>query len=594
MHVQSSTSWDIVYVATTYASTAVGLALAVHALRHRDTRAALSFFAMTLIATLWSGMIVLSTIAPTIEQAAAWLDRKVIAVALAPVGIFAFICDYAGLQRWLTPRRLAPLLVMPALTITLVLVDPDLVLTHDVRSTGRFFLEERFTLGPWFWVQASYSYGLTVISLFVLIVRLSQWFDRHRFQGLLIVAGLVIPTALNVLRVLGALRPPGDLTVLGFCVTALIWGWALFRFRLVEIMPVAFSKLIEEMKDGVAVSDANGHIVYRNAAFQEMFPIPTDRLEGEVLSSLLPQLQNLLEREEAAQAELELAANENESTRTFDVNASPIHDQTGSRVGQCIVLRDISERVRLTRDLDAYAHAVAHDLKNPIGVVSGYIDLLGADTESSISEEGHHFLAQATQGCAKSTQIVNELLLLASVRNVQDISTRALDTSKIVNDVQLRLQEEIRRSGATVASPDRWPAASGHAPWVEEVWANYLSNAIKYGGTPPIVELGSQPLPDGRVHFWVRDNGSGLNAEQVQKLFREFSRLHPGKAEGNGLGLSIVKRVVEKLSGEVTVESTPGAGSTFGFILPAAADPDEEGAGSLSRHERQLATQLFA
>ena len=111
-------------------------------------------------------------------------------------------------------------------------------------------------------------------------------------------------------------------------------------------------------------------------------------------------------------------------------------------------------------------------------------------------------------------------------------------------------------------------SALGHAPWVEEVWANYISNAIKYGGTPPRIELGGNRDGGGMAHFWVRDNGPGLDEQQLGQLFQEFSRVTPANAEGHGLGLSIVKRIVERLGGEVRVSSAIGQGSTFGFTLP--------------------------
>ena len=117
---------------------------------------------------------------------------------------------------------------------------------------------------------------------------------------------------------------------------------------------------------------------------------------------------------------------------------------------------------------------------------------------------------------------------------------------------------------------DSWPRALGHAAWVEEVWANYLSNAIKYGGQPPRVMLGAEPQQDGMVRYWVRDNGPGLAPEDQARLFTPFTRLDQVRVKGHGLGLSIVRRIVEKLGGQVGVESQLGQGSTFFFILPAA------------------------
>jgi signal transduction histidine kinase len=108
----------------------------------------------------------------------------------------------------------------------------------------------------------------------------------------------------------------------------------------------------------------------------------------------------------------------------------------------------------------------------------------------------------------------------------------------------------------------------GYAAWIEEVWANYLSNAIKYGGDPPMITLGSDLPTPGCARFWVRDNGPGLSPNQQSLLFMPFTRLHTGRAEGHGLGLSIVRRIIERLGGSAGVESIPGHGATFFFTLP--------------------------
>jgi two-component system sensor histidine kinase/response regulator len=125
---------------------------------------------------------------------------------------------------------------------------------------------------------------------------------------------------------------------------------------------------------------------------------------------------------------------------------------------------------------------------------------------------------------------------------------------------------------AKIITPTVWPAAIGFAPWIEEVWVNYLSNGLKYGGQPPHLELGATRQEDGMIRFWVKDNGPGLIPESQAKLFTEFTQLEPDRVDGYGLGLSIVRRIVEKLGGQVGVESdgVPGRGSIFSFTLPQA------------------------
>ena len=231
-------------------------------------------------------------------------------------------------------------------------------------------------------------------------------------------------------------------------------------------------------------------------------------------------------------------------------------------------------------ELDAFAHTVAHDLKNPLAALLGSAELLTVRGGQLTEQRQADYLQIISRSGRKIHTIVDELLLLASVRAREDIELQPLDMGRIVREVQGRVEDLASELQAEIQAPDDWPAALGYAPWVEEVWVNYLSNALKYGGRPPRVELGFT-LPNGQtqtrdlaIQYWVRDDGPGLTPEQQEVLFTPFERLHQGRAEGHGLGLSIVQRIVHKLGGRVDVESTgePGKGSTFYFTLPAALD----------------------
>jgi two-component system sensor histidine kinase/response regulator len=172
----------------------------------------------------------------------------------------------------------------------------------------------------------------------------------------------------------------------------------------------------------------------------------------------------------------------------------------------------------------------------------------------------------------KMSNIINALLTLASVRKT-DVEMQPLDIGDLVSQVLQRLDGMINESQAQITVPPTWPASLGYGPWIEEVWANYLSNAIKYGGRPPRVELGAATMPNDMIRFWIRDNGPGLTPEAQARLFTPFTRLELNDLEGHGLGLSIARRIVEKLGGQVGVESEIGQGSTFFFTLPAPPDP---------------------
>ena len=239
--------------------------------------------------------------------------------------------------------------------------------------------------------------------------------------------------------------------------------------------------------------------------------------------------------------------------------------------------KDLTELRRLNADLrarneelDAFAHTVAHDLKSPLVNLIGYAELLEEDHADTLDPEIVSCLQSIAKNGRKMDNIIEELLLLAGVRQTESVDIEALDMAAILEEARERLTDLIESYQAEIIMPASWPAALGYGPWIEEVWVNYLSNAIRYGGRPPRVELGATEEPEGRIRFWVRDNGLGLTGEEQARLFQPFTRLDQVRVKGYGLGLSIVRRIIERLSGQVSVESQVGSGSTFSFALPAA------------------------
>jgi signal transduction histidine kinase len=235
------------------------------------------------------------------------------------------------------------------------------------------------------------------------------------------------------------------------------------------------------------------------------------------------------------------------------------------------------------RELVTFDRTVAHDIKSPLGVIIGFAEVLERRCADMPREQLEAYLRKIAQHGRKLSDIVDRLLLLAGVCEME-VELAPLDMDAIVGEALERLAHTIEAYQAEIVLPDAtaWPVALGYGPWVEEVWANYISNACKYGGRPPRVELGAV-LPSvtpvggegkgGRhIRFWVRDNGRGLSPEDQARLFAPFTRLYQAQAQGHGLGLSIVQQIVQKLGGQVGIESSgvPGQGSAFSFTLPSA------------------------
>ena len=249
--------------------------------------------------------------------------------------------------------------------------------------------------------------------------------------------------------------------------------------------------------------------------------------------------------------------------------ATVFEDVTAAREMEAALGASHAALVARNEELDAYAHTVAHDLKNPVSAILGFAEHLEQGYATLPESERRESLEAITRSARKMQTIIDALLLIGETRR-SDVAMAPLDLGPIAGESLAGLAYEVKRLRAEVLLPRSWPAAAGYAPWVEQVLTNYVSNALKYGGRPPRVELGATVLDDRRVRVWVRDNGRGLTPEERAKTFAPFTRLWREDAEGHGLGLSIVRRLVERMGGEVAVESSgaDGAGCTFSFTLP--------------------------
>lgn len=241
-----------------------------------------------------------------------------------------------------------------------------------------------------------------------------------------------------------------------------------------------------------------------------------------------------------------------------------------ARFEDMMKLRYLNEELQQrNEELDAFAHTVAHDLQSPLSLVIGYAEMLEEDFATLPANELNNYLSSIARNSRKMSTIIDALLMLASVHKAR-VELKPLNMIEIVSQAQQRLASLLDEYQPEITLPDYWPTALGYGPWVEEVWTNYISNALKYGGRPPRLKLGASVQPNGMVLFWIRDNGSGLTLEERRRLFAPFTRLDQVEVTGHGLGLSIVRRIIEKLGGEVGVESDrlAGQGSTFSFTLP--------------------------
>lgn len=220
-------------------------------------------------------------------------------------------------------------------------------------------------------------------------------------------------------------------------------------------------------------------------------------------------------------------------------------------------------------ELDAFVYSVSHDLKAPLVTIQGMAGMLFEDCAPALGDTGRHYVERIRANIHQMERLIGDLLALSRVGR-EGRAPEAVDLTELVAEVLAELAEPIRERGVKVARGDLG-TVWGVRTQIEQVLLNLSSNAVKYMGDTgsPTIEIGTADAGDF-VECWVRDNGIGVAPTYHEKIFELFQRLKEVEAEGTGVGLAIVKKIVEGVSGRVWIESEAGQGSTFHFTWPKA------------------------
>ncbi len=284
-----------------------------------------------------------------------------------------------------------------------------------------------------------------------------------------------------------------------------------------------------------------------------------------------------------------LSAVNSERTRA-DEALQRAHDELGERVAERTAELAAANVIlaQKNEEVEAFVYIVSHDLRAPLVNLQGFSNelerscsaleaslrpvTLPGTTQRTIQTILHEDIAGALRyisASASKFQRLIDALLLLSRTGKQELRVEEIDVRAVVDSTVMSLRQSIAMSGAEVLI-ETLPAVHGDVTAIGQVFSNLISNAIKYlqPGRPGRIAVGGETI-DGHAHYWVRDNGAGIAASAQRRLFQVFQRFHPNLAGGEGMGLAIVKRIVERHGGKIWAESEEGVGTTFHFELPA-------------------------
>ena len=333
--------------------------------------------------------------------------------------------------------------------------------------------------------------------------------------------------------------------------------------------------LFNSMIEGLLLLDQSGRIQMANHAFATLFELQIDIRGKTILEAL--RLHELAELVESLGAGGEVLGHQlmlpRPSERWVQVNGAAILNGGGARQGTLLVFHDLTRLKKLERAREEFVANVSHELRTPLSLIKGYAETL-LDGAKDNPELASKFLQTINRNAERLRLLIEDLLTvseLESGRVTLELKPVALPSlvEKVFGD--LRARAKPRDIQLVNRAPDL--AVRADIGRLEQVFGNLIDNAIKYGRPGETVTVGARAIDGAQIEIFVQDDGPGIPAEALDRLFERFFRVDKARSReqgGTGLGLSIVKHIVQNHGGRVWASSQPGKGATFFFTLPQA------------------------
>jgi PAS domain S-box-containing protein len=357
--------------------------------------------------------------------------------------------------------------------------------------------------------------------------------------------------------------------------------------------------LIDNTSAVIYMRDLDGRYLLVNREYERLFDVRRERVLGQTDHDLFPpeiaaafRANDLAAVARGTPVQMEEIAPGDDGPHNYITVKFPIFDSTGRPYAVCGISTDITDRTRAeeevrrlnadlerrvrertaeleasTRELDAFAYSVSHDLRTPLRSLDGFSQVLLDDYTDRLDDDGKDYLRRLQANTIRMGQMIDDLLDLSRATRVE-LSRRPVGLAELARSVITELREAEPERNVDVGIADDL-TTTGDPHLLRLVLMNLIGNAWKFTARsdPSAIDIGSCGK-DGERVFYVRDNGAGFNMEYSAKLFEPFQRLHGrGEFDGSGLGLAIVARILRRHGGRIWAEGAPGQGATFYFTV---------------------------
>jgi PAS domain S-box-containing protein len=488
-----------------------------------------------------------------------------------PVLFLVFALRYTQEDEWITPRRVALLFVIPLASLVIAYTSGvqhilwrSVTLTHTHAGVTAIYSH-----GPWYFIEVAYGYLLIAIGIFLLVRAVFRFPGVYSRQARLLILATLIPLVGHIIYTFSPSSVQGiDVTPIVFTLTGVLVALAVFRYKLLDLRPIASRVLYEGIGDAMIAIDVENRVVDINAAAQGLIDSPADEVVGKPADDVFAKLPSLASQipadSKATRSKVEV---ENSGGLTnYDMRTWPLRDRRQHLLGKLVTLHDVTEMRRaeeelrrINAELDVYARTVSHDLKLPLAALRLAGESLDRLLSMPETEERNFNVEKLVEIIVRNTDkadsLVSGLLLLAEAGQ-KPVDVMDVPVDAVVRRVVDELRDEIDVRHARIEYEDLG-SVRADPTHIYQLFANLVNNSVTHNAaSDPATTIKRFPSDKGTNRFLVRDNGWGIADKDLDNIFKPFFK---GDGGGTGVGLATVARIVQVYGGEIRAYNDEGA-----------------------------------
>ncbi|RXK51966.1 histidine kinase N-terminal 7TM domain-containing protein [Halorientalis pallida] len=588
-------AWQYTPFALLYTGVAVVVAgLAAWVYRDRMTTGTRPLVGLLAATAFWTFCAGLEFARTDVVGQRVFANATYLAIATLPVLFLYFAESYSGQETPLTRYGPGPLLIVPAITQLLIWTNPFHHLMWDrsqLFQAGAVATPSVLSKS-WFLVHTAHSYALLVVGSYLLVRMLVVSENVYRSQAVAILLGTFTPWIANALYLGNVVSFPFDPTPAAFSVTAAAFVVAIYRHRLLEMVPVAREvardELMDNLVEAVFVLDDDRRVIDYNQRAERIVDDTGDSLVGQPVAEVCPDLESVVAEAtdvgpETDAVGAELALRRDGKLRYYDVQVTALRRAGGLLTGHLVSLRDVTEQRQREQRLNVLNRALRHDLRNEANVVLGYAEL---GKQNNPEAEWVDAIESHISGLIDLSEKARQL---EQALDSEHVASRRLDAVDVIETVVDDFEAD--RPDVSIETDLPETAHVSAIEFFADAVGNAVENAIEHNDNPePLIEVAvSAWVEDDEVAIEVLDNGPGIHDEERAVLLRgrETQLRHI-----SGLGLWIINWIVTESGGTVQFEENDPRGSIVTIRLPVAeGEPDEQEAVSDEATEGDVDTE---